>query len=178
MKNESRRLIFNFIRKVEIAFDEYCVARDALGEYLTKSDQTVTPYFQSLAHLENCIVHLYQAAMLFNGILGKKQFEKDDGSIFDKLNKMYNQIKYIESYSELSHFKGRSSFKTLVKYQNENSSMDIENIGDLSTTPIWITNSGFECKKCTISFAELSGQIMEYCEEAEAIVIYDVNKHK
>lgn len=178
LKNESRRLIFNFIRKTEIAFNEYCYARNSLIDYLATKDETVTPYFQSLAHLENCIIHLYQAAMLFNGIAGEKQFQKDDGSIFDRANKMYNQIKYIESYAELGQFKGASSFEVFVKYQNESSSLDREKIGDLSTTALWITNCGIECKMAKISFTDLARQIMEYYEEAEKCATYDVDKHE
>lgn len=175
LKNESRRLVFNFIRKVEIAFDEYCAARDALIEYLTQRDQRVTFYFKSLAHFENCIEHLYQAAMLFNAILGKNQFEKNDGSVLDRLNKAYNQFKHLDSYCELSQFKGQGSFQTLVRYQNENASMERNAIGDLSATPLWITNDGLECKTCVISFRELSEKIMDYYEEAEACAIHDVN---
>ena len=48
LKNESRRLVFNFIRKAEIAFDEYCAVRGALLEYLARPHQSVTPYFESL----------------------------------------------------------------------------------------------------------------------------------
>jgi hypothetical protein len=55
LNNSSRRLIFNFIRKVEIAFDEYCVARDSIIDYVAAKDQRVTPYFKALAHLENCM---------------------------------------------------------------------------------------------------------------------------
>jgi hypothetical protein len=178
LNNNSRRLVFNFIRKVEIAFNEYCLARHAIIDYLAANDQRVTAYFKALAHLENCIVHLYQAAMLFNGIIGEKQFKTDDDSILDRLNKVYNQIKYLESYSKQNQFKRHGSFQALVKYQNEGSSMEREDIGDLSTTPMWITNDGIECKMCVISFTALSKQITEYYEEAEACAIYDVNKHR
>jgi hypothetical protein len=116
--------------------------------------------------------------MLFNGIIGKRQFKTDDDSFLDRLNKVYNQIKYLESYSEHSQFKGHGSFQALVRYQNEGSSMKREDIGDLSTTPRWITNDGIECKMCVISFAALSKQITEYCDEAEACAIYDVKKHR
>jgi len=103
---------------------------------------------------------------------------KNDGSVLDRLNKAYNQIKYVESYGESSQFKGQGSFQALVRYQNEGSSMEREAIGDLSTTPLWITNDGFECKMCMISFVGLSEKIIDYYEEAEACAVHDVNAHQ
>lgn len=177
LKNESRRIIFNFIRKTEICFNEYCYARNHLIEYIKTKNEMVTPYFQSIAHLENCLMHLYQAAMLFNGIIGEKQFQTNDGSVLDRVNKVYNQIKYIESYAHGSQTGGASSFEMFIKYQNERSSLEREEIGDLSTTALWITNSGIECKMAEISFTELAAQITGYYEEAEKIATYDVAKH-
>lgn len=91
---------------------------------------------------------------------------------------MYNQVKHIEAYPELRTFRDKGSFEAFIKYQNEFSSMTPQEVGDLSTTPIWITNVGIESKTATISFAELANQIMEYYEEAEAIATYDVSQRK
>jgi hypothetical protein len=178
LKNESRQLLFSFIRKTENAFNEYCFARANLIDYLKTADKTVTSYFQSLAHFENCIMHLYQASNHFSAILGKKIFEKGDGSFFERLNSIYNQVKHIEAYPELRTFSGMGSFESFIKYQNEFASMTRQEVGDLATTPTWITNDGIESKAATISFPELSGQIMEYYEEAAAIATHDVRQHE
>jgi len=176
LKNESRQVVFSFIRKTENAFNEYCFARANLIDYLKTMNKTVTPYFRSLAHFENCIMHLYQASTFFGALSGEKIFKKGDGSFFARLNPMYNQVKHIEAYPQLRTFRDKGSFEAFIKYQNEFSSMTPQEVGDLSTTPIWITNSAIESKTATVSFAELSNQIMEYYVEAAAIATHDVSQ--
>ena len=122
-------------------------------------------------------MNLYQAAMLLNHIVDSRQFKKNDNSLLDRVNKIYNQIKHFDSNVNQTRNKETSSFKIFVDCQNASSSFGKEELGDHSTTALWITNSGIECKVAKISFAELASQIEEFYTEAESIATYDMGKH-
>ncbi len=90
--DDQRAMLFNFIRRVEQAFYEYeqgtINLRAHVGEPRTDH---IALYFRALAHFEQCLAVLYQAAMFFKVTKpDKKMFHTGDGSVLDRVNKIYN----------------------------------------------------------------------------------------
>ncbi len=146
VEQKPKQYVFFFLRRVEAAFREYDSARGALCDYLSGERERVSVYFKALFHFETCIAQMYQAydqTMSF----GKREtgeenkiFKKGDGSVHDRLNKLYNYSRYAG-----------------------------DNIPEDSTVPVWLTNRGIVAKETSISFAELADLLSEIGDFADTI---------
>lgn len=127
-----RQYLFNIVRRVEGAIEEYANARTHLLAHLAADDpNAVSHYLLSLMHFENCISQVAQANMLMAKWTGEKLFEDKDGSPYFRLNFLYNRSKHI--YAAI-------------------------NSGQLpsgGTVPVWVTNDGLECEGERLGFDEL-----------------------
>jgi hypothetical protein len=56
--------IVNIIRKIEIAFQEYGLAREALIVHTAKSVKGIATYFRALGHVEQCLAATHQSICL------------------------------------------------------------------------------------------------------------------
>lgn len=138
---------FFFLLRAEAAFREYDSAKGALCDYLSGERERVSVYFKALFHFETCIAQMYQAfdqTMIFGErITGEKKllFEQDDGSVYERLNKLYNYSRHAA-----------------------------DNIPEDSTLPVWLTNTGIEAKETSISFTELADLLSEIGDSADTIL--------
>src|SRR5688572_9939357 len=121
-QESDRQYLFNVVRRVEGAIEEYENARNHLLAHVAAQDpNAVSHYVLALMHFENCISQIAQANMLVARWTGNKIFEAGDGSPHHRLNFLYNRSKHI--YAAI-------------------------NSGQLpsgGTVPLWITNDGLEC---------------------------------
>ena len=100
VSEEHKHFVIQFIRKVEMCFDEYHLARETLKEYVKERGNNWSKYFRVLNHLESSIAQLYQAYDLSRKKLGTDLFKSNDGSSLDRLNKIYNTSKHQPAFDE------------------------------------------------------------------------------
>lgn len=173
LKNASRQLFFNFIRRTEAAFVEYCLAVESLRAYVQNPNKSVTPYFTALLHFEQCLAQLAQVIDLAKTITAEKQFEKNDGSVAQRLWTLHTWSKHMDrKFAQGSHAED-GSFELLAKQQNAKDPAEVPDFAETATVALWITDSGLECKEASMSFAELAEIILQYYEQAEEIVTYN-----
>lgn len=148
---ELRALLFNFIRRVEQASYEYEQGRINLGTYVTgPRDERVAVYFRSLAHFEQCVAVLYQAAMfrgrMKSGCKPVDIFDSDDGSFLDRVNKIYNHSHHMD--------------KRIVDRKIEMH----------ATTHVWLTNDSVTTKDANVTFSEIRDELVAMRTEVKSIV--------
>jgi hypothetical protein len=147
-------LMQTFVNRVEFAGAEYNAARNSLIEYVSLlGERRLTPYFQAVAHFENCIFHLYLAVLCNRQLLalvGEPSFFKPgDKSAYDRLRILFNRVKHFDE--------------------------DIDTLEPTSTDmllrPLWLTNDGLECKQGVLSFAEFLELIIAAFDDAKYFAV-------
>jgi hypothetical protein len=127
LDNKPKQFFFVFIRRSEMAFYEYAIAKIELKDYLLNRTTNISKYFSGLYHIELTLSNLYQSYESFMRFSKEKLFSKDDGSEIQRLNRFYNIIKHIEY-----------------------SSMPEENLH-----PIWLNNDGMHCESSFLGWNEI-----------------------
>jgi len=131
---------------METAVTEYRVGRAELQRYVERLPRTNGHFSLALAalsHFEQSVAALYQAATLLKSLVnGPPLFASNDGSVMDRLNKIYNRSKHFE-----------------------------EGPGSIAPppAPVWLTNDGLECSNAAVTFSELRDLILDFTRGAEAI---------
>lgn len=137
-ENSSKGNRFNFIRKIQNAIISYELGKKALEEYLSLPRNTISPYFISLFHFEDCIGQCYEAYRSIQALLnGKKLFDSADGTVLSKINSIHNTSKHMDE-----------------RILNGEMPED-------ATIPIWISNNGVETKECSLKGPELNKYLIE-----------------
>jgi hypothetical protein len=97
MDDATRRTLYNFLRRTELAFREYQAARQATMAYLANTDpDSVSEYIIAIGHLESFLSRAYQTwCLLARG--QKILFAPGDGPVMQRLNLLYNRAKHAES---------------------------------------------------------------------------------
>src|SRR4028119_1061810 len=138
---EYKPYIFGIIRRVQMALVEYQNGRTLLLLFLNDSKKNTSLYFQGLSHFEIAVTQLYQAYDFWRK-LGKKiesketnLFKTGDGSPLEKLNRLNNISKHLETSSTIPE-------------------------GNLHH--VWISNNGICASGVTMSFTELADLVKEY----------------
>lgn len=91
------QLLFNFVRRVEGAIDQFETGRRNLLSVLEERELATSRYLLAVMHFEGCVSQTYQALMLIAefGKLGQI-FKRGDGTTFQRLNLLYNRSKHVE----------------------------------------------------------------------------------
>jgi len=162
--NRHRQLLFNIIRKAEDALDEYCRAAESLNDYVKRRGLTLQPYFAALRSFEHCVAHLYHAVCCMNALSeiwhGQKQFDRDDGSILQRVYLVHTEIKHMDERFARGSVADETSFMLLSRTRSEADTATTANV------PIWLTDEGIECAKAHITYTELAQELSELCQEA------------
>lgn len=90
---QHRQFALQFVRRVEMAFAEYSLARGFLVD-LVGNPGRWSPYYRALYHFEAAIAQLYLAHDGGRKALAKSLFQSGDGSVLDRLNKIFNASKH------------------------------------------------------------------------------------
>lgn len=135
---ESHTMVFNLVRRLDQATFEYEQGRaDLRAKVQQLPFNQIGLYFRALAHFEQCLASLYQFAMFWGAIRpNHKMYNKHDGSLLDRINKIYN----------ISHH-----------MDNKISSGEVPT--DV-TTPVWLLNEGIACKGVMVTFEELREELV------------------
>jgi hypothetical protein len=165
LPNRIRQACFNFIRNAEAAFDEYCDARIAMLNYLKTKDRTLVPYFSSLRHFEHCLGHLYHAVLSCNVLGPEKQFEAGDCSVLDRISTLHNHIKHIDGKNSRIAIRDEISFKLFATGGDGSRNISYK-IADVANVPLWLTDTGLECRRAHVTYLELAHEVTSMLEEA------------
>ena len=126
VSEESAALAFILVRRTEAALDEWELACAAAQDVRKPSG-----YFKMLRHLENCISALWQGLEFCRRALNKNLFEKGDGSVYERLNWVYNVGRHFDPQALAS--------------------------GDLHR--LWISNDGLHSREHSVTFSEVRDAI-------------------
>lgn len=138
----TRQTLFNFLRRAELAFREYGLAREQTLAYL-QNTEAITPYFAAISHWEVYLSHAYQAYCLL--ARGQKiLFKKGDGSILERLNLLYNRSKHVDKAIEAGQLPSKS------------------------TMAIWLTNDGIQSINGGLTFTEMADILTELAMWSDA----------
>ncbi|HEX9928039.1 MAG TPA: hypothetical protein VGB02_05765 [Pyrinomonadaceae bacterium] len=136
-----RAFSFAYLRRAETAFLEYEIARKFLVDFINSNHERPSLYLKSLTHFEVTITMVYQAYQLLMRISEEKLFQNNDGSLLERLHKIYNLIRHFNPFELPSkHFHA-----------------------------MWITNDGLQIENCSLSFQELKEIMIEIGEFADRV---------
>lgn len=138
VSDENRKYIFNILRRVSNAINEYDNGRNMLESYLSEKRETISKYLTAVLHFENSITQTYQACMLLKTMNKfEKLFEKGNGTILERVNTIYNNIKHL------------------------NQRIEEGIIPEGFTIPMWVTNFGLESPNAQLGFQEFASLLAE-----------------
>jgi hypothetical protein len=137
---------FNFLRRVQYAFYEHNLARQSTLAFISEGQQSVTRYADALFHWECFLGQCWHAYKILITAWEGKAFEKDDGSIEQRLNALYNQMKHVES-------------------RIENGQMLKE-----ATVPVWLENQGLRSIDAVLSYVETAEVLKDLTKYAIALM--------
>ena len=123
VSDERVSLAFILVRRAEAALDEWELACSTA----TQNIRRPSCYFKVLRHLENCLAALWQGLEFARCAMGVKLFEKGDGSVYERLNWLYNA--------------GRHFYPQALPS------------GDLHR--LWISNEGLNSREHSVTFLEM-----------------------
>jgi hypothetical protein len=142
---KTRVQTFNFIRRAQVAFDEYVLARRAYRKFF--SDRNQAFYLDALHHFEVCLASAHQGHEALFEMTGGKFFDsrgQGRAELNWRMNRLYNSAKHA------SDFIKRTSFK-----------------GDMLT--VWISNDGLETRNEKMTFGELAEILDDMCLAASIL---------
>ncbi|HEY6642974.1 hypothetical protein [Povalibacter sp.] len=136
---------FNYLRRCQVAFSEHTLARTSTQSFLSAGGQSPRAYADALFHWESFLGQAWHAFAILMKAWSGTAFNKDDGSVEQRLNALYNQMKHVESR--------------------------IEN-GQLlpgATVPVWLENQGIRSTDAHLSFKETAEVLKELAKYADAL---------
>lgn len=137
---------YNFLRRVQYAFSEHHLARESTLRFLSTGAQSLGPYVDALFHWENFLGQCWHAYALLITAWEGKAFKKGDGSVEQRLNALYNQMKHVES-------------------RIENNQMIPG-----ATVPVWLTNAGLQSVDAALTYAETGEVLKDLAKYANALM--------
>jgi hypothetical protein len=144
MDDDSRRTLFNFLRRTQAAFREYEEARRlTLAHLADRRRNAISLYITAVGHWEQFIPRADRAwAVLVKG--EKILFVKGDGSVVQRLNLLYNRTKHIESAIKSGQ------------------------LPPDGTLPVWLTNDGLRSVDAQLASTELAETLTDLAKWADA----------
>jgi hypothetical protein len=137
---------YNYLRRAQFAFAEHDLARKATLAFVDGGGQSVARYVEALFHWECFLGQAWHAYALLMAAWEGKAFQKNDGSVEQRLNSLYNQMKHVESR--------------------------IENAQMLpgATVPVWLENQGLRSVDANLTFAETAEVLQDLAKYANVLM--------
>jgi hypothetical protein len=133
---------FNFLRRAQAAFSQHQLARESTLAFLRSGGQSVTCYAEALFHWETFLGQSWHAYKLLETAFQGKIFKKGNGSVEERLNKLYNEMKHVESCIE-------NTTTTSNKQMPSG-----------ATVPVWLENTGIRSLDASMTYAE-TGEVLK-----------------
>jgi hypothetical protein len=142
LDSDTQRAFYNFLRRAEAAYSEYGEARQLTIDHL--ADPGARRYIRAIGQWERFLSDFDRAWEVL--VRGKPVlFEKNDGSIFQRLRRLYNCTKHIEFGDEPPE------------------------PGSSAILPVWLTNDGLEAIDAKMAFAEIADLLTDLAKWAGAV---------
>lgn len=136
---------YNYVRRAQRAFKEHQLARDATLAFLASAGKSVTKYTEALFHWECFLGQCWHAYKLLVTAWDGKVFEQGEGSVEERLNSLYNQMKHVESC------------------------IDNNQMPDGATVPVWLENAGLRSINASLAFMETAEVLKDLGKYADAL---------
>lgn len=137
---------FNFLRRAQAAFIEHKSAREATYSFLESGGQSPTRYCLALFHWETFLGQAWHAYAILLKAFKSKAFSKGDGSLEERLNNLYNQMKHVESRIECMQMLPEA------------------------TVPVWLTNDGIKSIDAFMTYGETADVLKQIAVWADALM--------
>lgn len=136
---------YNFLRRAQYAFSEHHLARRSTLSFLAGGSQSPIGYAKALFHWECFLGQTWHAFSILIAAWKGKAFEKNDGSVEQRLHAMYNQMKHVES-------------------RIDNAQMILG-----ATVPVWLSNEGLQSVDVSFTYAETAEVLKELAKYADTL---------
>jgi hypothetical protein len=143
---EMKAYAYNFLRRTQFAFSEHRLARESTLLFLTRDGKSPTAYVEALFHWECFLSQSWQAFNLLAKAWAGTVFNKNDGSVEQRLNALYNQMKHVESRIESGQM-----------------------LPD-ATVPVWLENEGLKSTDARMTYAETAAILKELAKYADILM--------
>lgn len=144
-----RQYMINFLRRTELAFQEYDLARERTLQYLdSPSGQGIGHYMAAIGHWEVFLGQAWHAILFISymgGNSGKDIYKSGEGSIEERLNFLYNRSKHAES------------------------SINSDYYPEDSTLCIWLYNEGLKVVDGHLTFSEMHEVLRDLAKWADYV---------
>jgi hypothetical protein len=137
---------YNFLRRAQFAFSEHRMARESTFAFLAHGGRSPIRYADALFHWECFLAQAWHGFALLIAAWDGKAFDKDDGSVEQRLNALYNQMKHVES-------------------RIENGQMIPG-----ATVPVWLDNDGLRSVDAQLSYAETAEVLKQLAKYADVLM--------
>jgi hypothetical protein len=137
---------YNFLRRAQFAYSEHQHAREDTRAFLSGGAQSVTRYTKALFHWESFLGQSWHAYSILVTAWKGKAFDKNDGSVEQRLNALYNQMKHVESR------------------------IDNGQMIPGATVPVWLENDGLRSVDAMLTYAETAHVLKEIAKYADALM--------
>ena len=136
---------YNFLRRAQYAFSEHEIARKSTLAFLASGGQSPRGYADALFHWETFLGQAWHALAILITAWEGKAFDKNDGSVEQRLNALYNQMKHVESR------------------------IDNAQMIPSATVPVWLDNEGLCSIDTKLTYAETAEVLKELAKYADAL---------
>lgn len=136
---------YNFLRRAQYAFSEHELARLSTLAFIVGGSQSVSKYADALFHWECFLGQAWHGFSILLKAWKGKSFEKNDGSLEQRLNTMYNTMKHVESR------------------------IDSGQMLSEATVPVWLDNKGLCSVHTNLTYAETAEILKEIAKYADAL---------
>jgi hypothetical protein len=136
---------YNFLRRAQYAYSEHALARVSTLAFIAHSGQSPRHFTDALFHWENFLGQAWHAYGILITAWKGKAFEKNDGSVEQRLNALYSQMKHVESR------------------------IDNAQIIPGATVPVWLENQGLRSIDASLTFLETGEVLKDLAKYADAL---------
>ncbi len=93
LSDDRKAFAFALIRRAQAAIEDYDEACVTLT-YIIRGENIISKYFHALRKIESSVAQLYQAFDFARKALSQDIFEKNDGTVIQRLNSIYNDSRH------------------------------------------------------------------------------------
>jgi hypothetical protein len=136
---------YNFLRRAQYAFHEHELARQSTLAFVARGGQSPQRYAEALFHWECFLGQAWHGFAILISAWGGKVFEQMDGSVEQRLNALYNQMKHVESR------------------------IDSGQILAGATVPVWLENEGLRSVDTRLTYGETADVLKELATYADIL---------
>ena len=126
-----------FLCRAEMSFVEHENGRVALHQYVSGERDAITRYLRAVFHFGLFAAQSYQAFEVIRKWIGQNLFRTGDGSILDRLNKIYIRSKHADK------------------------AIDAGLLPPDATAPVWLTNDGLQADGVLLTYNDMADVLKE-----------------